>query len=397
MDKYTEFAIAGLIYVGGSVYRAYKSLFLKKEKRILITRMDAIGDMVCTSPFLRELRKSYPEHSITLVCNPGIKNMVEECPYIDEILTYDNRVNKHRFLTNVKRSLKFAKEWLADRNYELAIAPYHANTGIYPDQYICLLSGARRRVAYSELVNADKHEYYMGLHDRFFNDVSYRDDVRHEVESTLGLLKHMLGERELDDSLELWTNEEDKNAIENLFSEFHVDKSKIGIVVNLSTSNRTKDWALENYIEVSKLIAVKYPVNLFLIGAGQAAKEYAEKYKEELPQSYNCVNRTTIRQTIELMKRSKIYLGGDTGPLHIAAALGMEGVAIYKNARDIIKSPRPDEWYGPWKSPIHIVQPKHNLAGCEYECAKEAHCINQVTASEVLEVLEKLVVKCCKE
>lgn len=394
MDKYTEFAIAGMIYVGGSVYRAYKSLFVKKEKRILVTRMDAIGDMTCTSPFLRELRRSYPEHRITLVCHPAIKNMVECCPYIDEILTYDNRVNKHRFMTNVKLSLRFARKYLLDRNYEMAIAPYHANTGIYPDQYICLLSGAGRRVAYSELVNADKHEYYMGLHDRFFNDVCYRDDVNHEVESTLGLLEHILGgEYDFDSTLELWTDASDGNAVDMLFSELGVDSRKLNIVVNLSTSNKTKDWDIQNYIDVSRLVAEKYEVNLLLIGAGEMAFEYAEKYQKQLPYSYNLVNRTTLRQTAEIIRRSRIYLGGDTGPLHMAAAFGLEGVAIYKNAKNIRKRPRPDEWYGPWKSPIHIVQPKNNLPGCEYECAKDAHCINQVTVAEVFDILDGILLK----
>ena len=83
----------------------------------------------------------------------------------------------------------------------------------------------------------------MGLHDRFFNDVCYRDDVNHEVESTLGLLEHILGgEYDFDSTLELWTDASDGNAVDMLFSELGVDSRKLNIVVNLSTSNKTKDW-----------------------------------------------------------------------------------------------------------------------------------------------------------
>lgn len=88
-----------------------------------------------------------------------------------------------------------------------------------------------------------KHEDYMGLHDRFFNDVCYRDDVHHEVESTLGLLDHILGGgHEFDSTLELWTDASDRSAVDEIFAEMGVDSGRINMVVNLSTSNKTKDW-----------------------------------------------------------------------------------------------------------------------------------------------------------
>lgn len=193
LDKYTEFAIASMIYVGGSIYRMYKALCVQKEKRILVSRLDAIGDMTCSSAFLRNLRQSFPDYQITLACSKSTKNLVEYCPYVDEIFTIDTKVVKHRFMTFVKRALRFSKEHFANRNYEIAIAPYYDNTGVYPDQYICLLSGADKRYAYTEMVSDTKHEYFMGLHDTFFNKVCMSKTVHHEVESTLNLLNFILG------------------------------------------------------------------------------------------------------------------------------------------------------------------------------------------------------------
>lgn len=393
MDKYTEFAIAGMLYVGGSIYSAYKACFVKKEKAILVLRTDAIGDMTCSSAFLRELRSSYPQHRITLLCNPMIKNMVECCPYVDEILTYDNRVNKHRFMTNVKRSLKFAREHLQKRNFELAILPYHANTGIYPDLYISLFSGARKRFGYSELVNKDKHEYFMGLHDRFLNCTTARKDVYHEVESTLKLLEYITGKTIICDNvpLELWTNDEDEKYIADLLQKMGASADKLNIIVNLSTSNKTKDWAIENYIAVCQRLNVSYEINFLLIGAGDVAMEYAEQFCKQIPEAYNLVNKTSLRQTAQLIKQSRVYIGGDTGPLHIAAAFGLTGVAIYKNAKNIRTRPRPDEWYGPWQSEIRVIQPQSNLPGCEDGCGKDGHCINQVTVDTVFAEIDAIL------
>jgi len=58
-------------------------------KRVLVVRLDQIGDVVMTTPFLRELRGNLPNAWITLVVNPSILNLVENCPYVDEVLASD--------------------------------------------------------------------------------------------------------------------------------------------------------------------------------------------------------------------------------------------------------------------------------------------------------------------
>ena len=390
MNKYAESAIARAIYVGGYLYRLYKQINVKKQKRILVTGTDAVGDMVCRSAFLRELRRNYPEHEITYVCHPSIKNMVETCPYIDEVFLYDNRVYKRRFLSNVKRSFAFIRKYFCDRNYEIAIVPYYDSIGIYPDMYIAWFSGADERVAYDECVNSEMHEYFMGVHDIYFNRRCCQKKGKHEVESQLNLLEFM-GNTVYDNSLELWTTADDKRVVDNLFSNYNIDERKIGIVIVLSSSSRTKDWPVEKYVNVCIRITRLYDVNFFIVGAGEVARRDAEQFKLSVKQSYDFVDKTTLRQTAELIKRSNVYFGGDTGPLHIAAVFGLQGVALYKNSKTSLRSPRSDERFAPWKSDIKIVQPEQNLPGCEYDCGKDYHCINQIKSSFVYNELEAIV------
>lgn len=391
MDKYTEAAIGTFIYIGGSIYNFGKNIIAKKEKRILVTRIDAIGDMVYTIPFLRGLRHNYPEHKITLVCHPSVKNMIELSPYFDELLTFDNRVYRKRFLTHIKRSYAFIKEYLWGRNYDLAILPNFEDTGSWPEMFMALFSGARQRVAYAEDTYSEKKEAFFGFHDMFFTKLCHRV-CTHEVESTLNLLGFM-GMPYTDDSLELWTDKHDQMVIDKLFAEHGLcskfqQGQTVNIIVNLSTSNKSKDWAVEKYIEVCKKLQEKYALQFLLIGAGDTAVEYAEQFITAVPEAHNFANMTTIRQTIEIIRRSQIYLGGDTGPMHFAAVYGLSGVAIYKNSKHIQKEHKNYEWYAPWKSKILIVQPEQNLPGCEYECGKDGHCINQVTTQQVCDALE---------
>lgn len=194
MNKYLENFIVRGIYVSGGFYRLYKAATVKKEKSILVLRTGAIGDMVCTTPFLRELRKCYPDYHIAIVCQPSTKNMLEACPYIDEIMIYDRTGRKHRFLKNLFRSYHFVKKNFTNRNFEIVIDPNHDSCpDSYPDSYLAWLSGANRRIAYSELISEKQHRYFMGMHDKFFSDLCHDNDVHHEVESTLGLLKYACG------------------------------------------------------------------------------------------------------------------------------------------------------------------------------------------------------------
>lgn len=383
MDKYTEYAIASSIYYGGTLWRKYKNFTLPKEKSILVVSFAALGDFICGTPFFRNLRGEYPDYRITLLCSPAMKNLMEICPYIDEIMTMDTHIESHRFMTFVKRCLRFAKENFATRNFSIAILPCYDSTGVYPDSYLSLLSGADKRVTYSEYISENMHEYFMGLHDKFFNVVSTRQDFAHEVESRMGLLSLLTGKNQFDTTLEMWTTDEDKTFVDELFSSNKIDNTKINIVVCPVTSAKHKDWPIQKYVDLCKKIVNNYKINLILLGAGGQALNCGNKFMQELPTAYNLINKTTIRQSIEVMKRCQVHIGGDTGTMHMAAALGLQGVAIYKDAKDINKNMRADIWYGPWRSELKIVQPRHNLPGCEYECMKEHHCIGQITADEV--------------
>lgn len=199
------------------------------------------------------------------------------------------------------------------------------------------------------------------------------------------------GEIEFDDSLELWSATDDKLYVDELYRQINLDENKINIVLGVSTSTKIKDWPVEYFIKVCGILHNKYEANFILLGAGKKDLEYGRKFQEKVPWAYNVIGKTTLRQTTEIMKRSQVYFGCDTGPLHIAAACGLAGVAIYRDAKDTLLHPRMDEWFAPWKSAIKIIQPEHNLPGCEYGCNKEEHCIKQIKPEMVLQELEPIL------
>lgn len=85
-----------------------------------------------------------------------------------------------------------------------------------------------------------------------------------------------------------------------------------------------------------------------------------------------------------MLRKCDLYIGGDTGPMHIAAACGL--IKYAKNADKSDASSK--ERFGPWKSQIQFIQPGYSLLGCENGCDKlYAHCIKQVSVENVYDIL----------
>ena len=92
-------------------------------ENILVVRLDAIGDMILTSGFLRELRKNFPCARITLVVSPIAAPMVELCPYVNEVLTFDRKSLDKNLANRMEKVLLFCRENLWHRKFAIAFSP----------------------------------------------------------------------------------------------------------------------------------------------------------------------------------------------------------------------------------------------------------------------------------
>lgn len=389
MNKYIEYFMATAVRM--FIKKPAKCCPIEKKKGVLIICRHPLGDTVTESPFLRGIRGGFPEHHITIVCSKENYNLLEQCPYIDELLIYSSETKKSFLKENLKKTYQFAKEYLWKRSYDLAVIPSTSMPAII-EAWIVYFSGAKRRITYSEKFHLGMHAEYMGIYDRYFTDALYDCEIKHEVERNIGLLQY-LHITEENDNLELWTDEVDYKVAHQLWENENIDDNALKIIVNLSTSSKTKDWPVERYVDVCRHLKQNYHIEYILIGAGNTAENYAQSFKEKIDNVHDFVGRTTIRQTIEIMRCADIYFGGDTGPMHFAAACKLSGIAIYKVAKNI---DNPAENFAvrlyPWHAAIKVIQPERAIGGCEHGCHFEkAHCIKRVPVKEVLEELDKII------
>lgn len=357
---------------------------ISDAKHVLIVRLDEIGDAVLMTPFLRELRRNLPDAKISVVTKPAVTNLLERCPYVDAVLSYDWSEGGGRLDTWRRhwRALRLSRRFWRRDPVDFAILP-RWDSDIYHGAFLTYFSGAPRRVAYSERVNDIKRRINAG-YDGLFTDVVPDGGVAHEVERNLNLLR-FLGASVDSDRLELWLAREDEQ-----FADRVLDGHKASSVIAMGIGARDprKIWPVSNFIQLGKWLSDTLRAQILLLG-GQEERPLAEQLCAHLGEpAINLVGGTTLRQAGALLQRCQLYVGVDTGPMHLAAAAGVPVVAIFCHPKG--GSPahaNAPQRFGPWGVPAIVLQPEAQPP-CRDSCVeREAHCILGVSLEKVKEAV----------
>lgn len=242
---------------------------LQAAKRILVIRLDEIGDVVLTSPLLRELRRNAPQAWITLVVNPQLLNLVERCPYVDEVLTFDWRAGEFTPLRRHARASRLAATRLWRRRFDIAIIP-RWGTDHYHATFLAYFSGALRRVGHSERVCASKRKINAGF-DSMLTDILTEGSAKHRVENNLDVVRFLGGELG-DARLEVWLDEEDRSFAAEVFARHGVKGDEPVFALAPGAGAPKRCWPIERFVELGRLILREYNPKLVIVGGGRGPR-----------------------------------------------------------------------------------------------------------------------------
>jgi ADP-heptose:LPS heptosyltransferase len=367
---------------------------LQAAKRILVIRVDEIGDVVLTTPFLRELRRNAPQAWITLVVNPQLFNLVEMCPYVNEVLTFDRRVGGptplRRHARRHARALRLAATRLWWRRFDIAIIP-RWGPDFYHATYLAYFSGALRRVGYSEGVCAAKREKNAGF-DTMLTDVLTDGSAKHAVEHNLNVVRFLGGEL-ADARLEVWLDEEDRSFAAEVFARHGVEGDEPIFTMAPGAGAPRRRWPIERFVELGRLLLREYNPKLVIVG-GAEDRDLGERLEAELGRSViNLAGRTTLRQAAAVLQRCRLTVSNDSGPMHLAAAAGsavvelschpIGGVEMHVNSPVAFR---------PWGVSQAVVQPEQARTPCRDACEwNQPHCILGVSVEQALHAVRLLL------
>ncbi|PIS31793.1 hypothetical protein COT42_00160 [Candidatus Saganbacteria bacterium CG08_land_8_20_14_0_20_45_16] len=342
-----------------------------KIKKILIVRPDAIGDLVLITPAIAAIRKAFPAAKIALLLQQYTAEVMAHHPDIDEIIIDKIKGGQAKSLPAF---LKYVAEIRA-KKFDLSIDFYSFNIKHTLLQYLA-------RIPYRL---GDKSRLLLGLFYNCGKIIKYKDYTKHIVELHLDLLESV--------GLKAEIPKLNMPVPEATITKFRQRLAALGVLDNDyligvhpgCTSSRS--WDAEKYAAVIDQLADQLSAKVILTGGPkeQASGQKIIKLCQHPP--LNLINQTTIPEMMALIKRLNIYIGADTGPTHIAGAVGTPVVLII-----LAKNVKPVRW-ATYKSP-HIILYAHPQARCPIFCdagrCQEKYCTETISAADVVNAAKKL-------
>jgi heptosyltransferase-2 len=220
---------------------------LSRNERILVIKLDRIGDFVLVTPFLRELRRAKPEAWITLVTSQTVSDLALHCPYVDELVIVPQTTPGLRSqLARWRAWQRIALKKLLPLDATLAILP-RWDVDLYDAFSLLALCGARERVSYSVAVNPFKQRQNSG-YDRCLTQAVDSTSARHEIEKNLALLT-ALGLAYQSTDMELWPVANADALLTRLLP--NREKHRLVALCPLS-AEEVKDWPLQRFLQVAE-------------------------------------------------------------------------------------------------------------------------------------------------
>lgn len=265
-----------------------------------------IGDMVLLTPALRALKQTFRESRLELLLRPRVADLMESHPYVDACIVDEKTEGRFRSLARLVRRVR-------NTSFDLAVV-------LHPTSFRNALLPFLARIPIRVGTNISGRGILLSK--------SCRDDTSlHEVHRYLRVLQ-LLDINTTSDDLEFWHTDADRHFIENLLRAEGVSRDDRLIAVNLGTTWTTKRWDTVNFTDTIKQITHLVPEAKVVLTGSLAEQTLTKALLASLP-IINLVGKTSILQLGALLERCDVCLTCDSGPMHIAAAVGTPTVALF--------------------------------------------------------------------
>ena len=340
--------------------------------KILVIKPSSLGDVIHSMAFLKVLKDLYPGASVSWVISKNLKGLLEGHPLIDELIIFD----KDRW-QKIKNLYKTAHE----------IAPFIRQLRSKPYDIVIDLQGLLRSGLITFFARSPvKIGFYAAREGSryFYNHRVRTDRIIHAVDRYIEVVRYLARYRETKDNIELhsllpFPLPVDKKAALAIKQDLPNPYAAIAF----SARWNTKIWPSEYFAST----IAELPIESVLIG-GKPDKPLANEimaYSKN--QGIDYTGRTGLKELIAIIAGAKVVISNDSGPVHIAAALGTPLVAIY--------GPTAPEKTGPygWDYPQSQCTVLRASVGCspcfKRKCPTELECMKSIFPQAVLEAVKE--------
>jgi len=333
--------------------------------RVLLVRFGSIGNALVAVPAIRALSRAWPQARLSLLADPMTRELFQGCPYLDEIILYDWK-GAHRFghgyfrLVAELRRRKFTHS-IHFRRY-------------LRSELLGLFSGARERVGFKT-----------GSRWQWLTRPVPYGEGESVIEQNLNLVRALeIEARDL--RLECWPT--DSAAVGRVFGQLGNGLGPVVVLHPAGATQREHLWP--HYGMLAQRLMQERQAKVIMIGALAEAAEV----ERQAVAAAGPVGRAVglpIREVAELIRRADLFVGTDSGPAHLADAVGTPGVILYAPHRGLQAQIR--KWK-PEGEHFLALLPRLDCAECgEHPCPRprQQECAASIPLEEALAAAEKLL------
>ena len=334
---------------------------MNSPEKILIVRTDRIGDVVLSLPMAELVKKKYPDCKVAYLIRKYTSPLIDGNPYIDEVVIVEESDGEILFGENLEK--------IKSKNFDTCVV-------VNPTLKISLmmfLAGVRNRIGtgyrlYSFLFNKKVFEHR-------------KHAEKHELEYNINLLNKIdVGFKDFSNGIEfhLKVDEKSSEKINSILDEKGFKSGNKIVIIHPGSGGSSVDLPKEKLIELTKMIGSLNNVTVIITGS-KSESELCKQF--EISESViNLSGQLDLYLLKALINRADLFISNSTGPMHIAAALGVYVVGFFPK----ILSCSQKRW-GPYTEKKSIFIPTIDCSNCTRQQCEKLNCMNSIDIGKVFD------------
>jgi len=338
-----------------------------QPKNILIVRTDRIGDVVLSIPLAEIVKRKYPDSKVTYFIRQYTRELLDGNSFIDDVISADEADGDILFKENLNK--------IRSRNFDACIV-------VNPTLKIALimfLAGIKNRIGtgyrwYSVLLNNKVYEH------RKFGD-------KHELEYNMNLLSKLgIDNEDISKEIKFQLKVDDSSSekINSLLTQKGFKSGNKIIIVHPGSGGSSVDLPKEKLIEFTRMLSNLKNVSVVITGS----KSETELCKEfEINNSViNLSGLLNLSLLKALINKASIFISNSTGPMHVAAALGVHVIGFFPK----ILACSQKRW-GPYTEKKTIYVPTIDCSNCTRQQCEKLNCMNSIDVGRVFDETKQVL------
>lgn len=338
---------------------------------ILIVKLSAIGDVIHTLPVLNALRKQYPDAHITWLVEEAAYGIIKGHKALDRIIVSKRKTwlkgLAGRFcVKNFREVCGFVKQ-LRDTKYDI-ILDFQA---LLKSGVLIGLARGKRKIGFDKGMQHQEHSYIF-LNER----VSPVDMEVHALTRGI-LLLEAIGISSSEVEYNIYISDKDRNAANDLLMQHGIKAPKPLVAINPMAKWETKLWDNLKFANLADRLIKQANADIIFTGSREDNEAIEDIISNMKIRVANLAGRTDLKTLAALYKKTSIVVSTDTGPMHLAAAVGTPVVALF--------GPTAPCRTGPFGEGHKIIRADLECSPCFKRQCKTIDCMKQITVEQVFD------------